>query len=50
VIPSIALNRIGDLPAVSNIDVALPSAIAVVIVWAAAAVTAGAWRTRTREI
>jgi ABC-2 type transport system permease protein len=50
VIPSIALNRIGDLPAVSNIDVGLASAIAVVIAWAAAAVAAGAWRTRTREI
>jgi len=49
-IPSIALNRIGDLPAVSNIDVGLASAIAVVIAWAAAALAAGAWRTRTREI
>jgi ABC-2 type transport system permease protein len=49
-IPSIALNRIGDLPAVSNVDVALVSAIAVVIAWATAAVAAGAWRTRTREI
>ena len=50
VIPSIALNRIGDLPAVSNIDVGLASAIAVVIAWAAVAVAAGAWRTQTREI
>ena len=49
-IPSVALNRIGDLPAVNNIDVGLAGAIAVVIAWAAAAVAAGAWRTRTREI
>ena len=47
---SIALNRIGDLPPVSDIHVALGSAIAVVIAWAAAALAAGAWRTRTREI
>jgi len=49
-IPSIALNRIGDLPPVSDINVALGAAIAVVIAWAAAALAAGAWRTRTREI
>ena len=49
-IPSVALNRIGDLPAISNIHVGLASAIAVVIAWAAAAMAAGAWRTRTREI
>jgi hypothetical protein len=49
-IPSVALNRIGDLPPVSDVHVALGSAIAVVIAWAAAALAAGAWRTRTREI
>ena len=49
-IPSVALHRIGDLPAVSDIHVALGGAIAVVIAWAAAAVAAGAWRTQTREI
>jgi hypothetical protein len=49
-IPSLALNRIGDLPPVSDIHIALGSAIAVVIAWGAAAVAAGAWRTRTREI
>jgi hypothetical protein len=49
-IPSVALNRIGDLPPVSDIHVALGSAIAVVVAWAATAVAAGAWRTRTREI
>jgi hypothetical protein len=49
-IPSVALNRIGDLPPVSGIDVALGGAIAVVIAWAATALVAGAWRTRTREI
>jgi hypothetical protein len=49
-IPSLALNRIGDLPPASDVHVALGSAIAVVIAWGAAAVAAGAWRTRTREI
>jgi ABC-2 type transport system permease protein len=49
-IPSIALNRIGDLPPVSDVHVGLAGAIAVVIAWAAAAVAAGAWRTQTREI
>lgn len=49
-IPSVALNRIGDLPPMSDIHVALGSAIAVVVAWAAAAVAAGAWRTRTCEI
>jgi hypothetical protein len=50
VIPSVALNRIGDLPAVSGIHVALVGAILVVLAWAAAALGAGAWRTQTREI
>jgi roadblock/LC7 domain-containing protein len=49
-LPSIALHRIGDLPPVSDIHVALGSAIAVVIAWSALALGAGAWRTRTREI
>jgi ABC-2 type transport system permease protein len=49
-IPSVALNRIGDLPPVSDIHLALSSAIGVVVAWTAAAVAAGAWRTRTREI
>jgi hypothetical protein len=49
-IPSLALNRIGDLPQVSDVHIALGSAIAVVIAWGGAALAAGAWRTRTREI
>jgi hypothetical protein len=50
-LPSVALNRIGDLPSVvPGLHVALGTAIAVVIGWAAVALTAGAWRTRTREI
>jgi ABC-2 type transport system permease protein len=49
-IPSVALRRIGDLAPVSDIHVALGSAIAVVVAWMAAALAAGAWRTRTREI
>jgi hypothetical protein len=50
-LPSVALNRIGDLPpTVNGLHVALGTAIAVVIGWAAAALAAGAWRTRTREI
>jgi hypothetical protein len=35
---------------VSDIHLALSSAIGVVVAWTAAAVAAGAWRTRTREI
>jgi hypothetical protein len=50
ILPSIALNRIGDLPPVSEIHVALGGAIAVVIAWGAVTVAAGAWRTRTREL
>lgn len=49
-IPSIALNRIGELPPVNDVHVALAGAIAAVVAWAAAAVAAGAWRTRNREI
>jgi hypothetical protein len=50
-LPSVALNRIGDLPSVvPGLHVALGTAIAVLIGWAAVALTAGAWRTRTREI
>jgi hypothetical protein len=51
ILPGVALNRIGDLPpVVPSLHVALGTAIAVVIGWAAVALTAGAWRTRTREI
>ena len=51
ILPSVALNRIGDLPpVVPGLHVALGTAIAVVIGWAAVALAAGAWRTHTREI
>jgi hypothetical protein len=50
-LPSVALNRIGDLPpTVAGLHVALGSAVAVTLGWAVAALAAGAWRTRTREI
>ena len=49
-IPSLALHRIGDLPPAGDIHVALAGALAVVLAWGAAALAAGAWRTRTREI
>jgi ABC-type transport system involved in multi-copper enzyme maturation permease subunit len=50
-IPTSALNRIGD-QATAGLDykVALGTAIAVVVAWIAAALAAGAWRTKTREI
>ena len=38
------------LRAGSDVHVALGTAIAVVLAWIAAALAAGAWRTRTREI
>jgi hypothetical protein len=50
-LPSVALNRIGDLPpTVAGLHVALGSAVAVLLAWSVAALAAGAWRTRTREI
>jgi hypothetical protein len=50
-LPSVALNRIGDLPPnVVGLHVALGAALAVTLGWAVAALAAGAWRTRTREI
>jgi ABC-type transport system involved in multi-copper enzyme maturation permease subunit len=50
-LPTSAINRIGDQVG-GGVDykVALGTAIAVVLAWIAAALTAGAWRTRTREI
>ncbi len=50
-IPVSAINRIGD-SASSGLDykLALGTAIAVVLAWIAAALVAGAWRTKTREI
>jgi len=50
-IPASAISRIGD-HATQGLDykVALGTAIAVVAAWIAAALAAGAWRTKTREI
>jgi ABC-type transport system involved in multi-copper enzyme maturation permease subunit len=50
IIPSLALERIGDLPQTGTVQVALGTAILVVIAWAAVALGFGAWRTKTREI
>jgi hypothetical protein len=49
VIPANALDRIANAPH-PNIPMALATAIAVLLAWAAAAFAAGAWRTRTNEI
>jgi ABC-2 type transport system permease protein len=49
-IPSVAINRISGLPGGNELHLALGTAIAVVAAWGAAALAAGAWRTRTREI
>jgi hypothetical protein len=48
-IPEEALGRIGDLSG-TNVHMGLALAIAVVGAWIAAALGAGAWRTKTREI
>jgi hypothetical protein len=49
-LPSIALNRIADLPPLHDVNPSLTIALAVVLGWAAAALGIGAWRTRTSEI
>jgi hypothetical protein len=49
VIPSAALGRIGDMPQ-HGMQVALGTAIVVVLAWMAVAFGVGAWKTRTREI
>jgi hypothetical protein len=49
-IPEVAVTRIADLPPVSDVHVALITAVVVVVAWSAAALGLGAWRTRTREI
>jgi ABC-type transport system involved in multi-copper enzyme maturation permease subunit len=50
-LPVSAINRIGD-SGTAGLDykIALGTAIAVVLAWIAAALVAGAWRTKTREI
>jgi hypothetical protein len=49
-LPISAINRIGDQAKDLDYTLALGTSIAVVIAWAVAALAAGAWRTRTREI
>jgi uncharacterized membrane protein len=48
-VPSAALDRIGELPGAS-VATGLGTAVAVLVAWSAIAVGAGAWRTRSREI
>jgi hypothetical protein len=49
-IPEVAVNRIGDLQPGPAGNVALVTAIVVVVAWSAVALSLGAWRTKTREI
>jgi ABC-2 type transport system permease protein len=49
-LPISAINRIGDQAKDLDYTLALGTAIAVVAAWTVAALAAGAWRTRTREI
>jgi len=49
-IPSVAIDRIGHMPIDGGVQLALGSAIAVAIGWAAIAIGLGAWKTKTREI
>jgi hypothetical protein len=49
-LPISAINRIGDQAVGLDYTIALGTSIAVVAAWAVAALAAGAWRTRTREI
>jgi hypothetical protein len=49
-LPLSAINRIGDAGGGLDFKVALGTACAVVLAWIAAALAAGAWRTKTREI
>jgi ABC-type transport system involved in multi-copper enzyme maturation permease subunit len=50
-IPEVAVRRIGDLPpAATDVQIALITAVFVVVAWSAVALGLGAWRTATREI
>jgi hypothetical protein len=49
-LPISAINRIGEVGSGLDYTLALGTAIAVVLAWIAAALAAGAWRTKTREI
>ena len=48
--PISAINRIGDQSGDLDYSIALGTSIAVVAAWIVAALAAGAWRTKTREI
>jgi hypothetical protein len=47
-LPTVALDHIGHVP--GSLHTSLGAAVAVLAAWVAAAFTAGAWRTRSREI
>jgi ABC-type transport system involved in multi-copper enzyme maturation permease subunit len=49
-LPISAINRIGDQAGDLDYSLALGTSIAVVLAWIVAALAAGAWRTKTREI
>jgi ABC-type transport system involved in multi-copper enzyme maturation permease subunit len=49
-LPISAINRIGDAGGGLDFQLALGTAVAIVLAWIAAALAAGAWRTKTREI
>jgi hypothetical protein len=49
-IPSVAIDRIGQLPVQGGVTVALGTAIAVAIGWVAVTLGLGAWKTTAREI
>ena len=49
-LPISAINRIGDQAGDLDYSIALGTSLAVVAAWIAAALAAGAWRTKTREI
>jgi ABC-type transport system involved in multi-copper enzyme maturation permease subunit len=49
-LPISAINRIGDQAGDLDYSLALATSIAVLVAWIVAALAAGAWRTRTREI
>ncbi|MGH2714376.1 MAG: hypothetical protein ACRDM7_10920 [Thermoleophilaceae bacterium] len=49
-IPEVAVHRIGDLPPMGDLNVAVITAIVVVAAWTVTSLGLGAWRTRTQEI
>lgn len=49
-LPISAINRLGDAGGGLDFKLALGTAIAVILAWITAALVAGAWRTKTREI